>query len=460
MPKILIVDDEATITTHLEERLIHMGYEVVGIGSSGKEAIEISKQKKPDIILMDIVMPGKIDGIDAARQIREDLDIPVVFLTAYEDEKLINRAKDVNPLGYLVKPYHESTLKATLEIALYNKDVINRLKKSEDVWHNLAKCMNEGLALCDYEGKVFFWNPGAERMFGYTGEEALGKPLSFIVSEATKNYKQAFENLIREGKSPIVNKWIEIIGVRRDWSKFPLEISVTPWEINDLSALICIFRDMSARKKEEIRMKTSLEEKDKYLEKLKSNVENNLGIIYSLIHLQNEIAKFKQTKGLHEDYLGKTVPLSDLFFDLCKSAAGAKIDFSVYIRNLLAQLLRIYKIDTDRIALHVNIDNMFLDIQIAIPCGIIISELFSNALLYAFPEERRGDIWIDFKLSESDKYIMTIKDNGVGLPRDIDFNRSSTFGFRLVNELAEQLNGNIRLNKRGGAAFTLSFRFP
>ena len=310
MPKILVVDDEATITTHLEERLTHMGYEVAGTASSGSEAIELSKKFNPDIILMDIVMPGKIDGIEAARQIREDQDIPVIFLTAYEDEKLINRAKDVNPLGYLVKPYHENTLKATLEIALYNKEVISRLKKSEDVWHTLAKCMNEGLALCDSQGKIFFWNPGAESMFGYTNEEASGNQLTFIVSEATKDYKKEFEKLIQDRQSSITNKWVEIIGVRKDWSKFPVEISVSPWKIGDLTAFICIFRDISARKKEETRIKTSLEEKNKHLEKLRSNVENNLGIIYSLLYLQNEIAKYKQMRELHEDIFSKALPLS------------------------------------------------------------------------------------------------------------------------------------------------------
>jgi len=386
MPKILIVDDEATITTHLEERLSVMGYDIAGTASSGSEAIEISRKVKPDIILMDIVMPGKIDGIEAARRIREDQDIPVVFLTAYEDEKLINRAKDVNPLGYLVKPYHESTLKATLEIALYNKDVINRLKRSEDVWRTLAQSMNEGLALCDSQGSIFFWNPGAESIFGYKSGEAVGNKLSFIVSEAAKDYKQEFENLIETGQSFITNKWIEIIGVRKDWSKFPVEISVTPWKIGDLTAFICILRDISARKKEENRIKTSLEEKNKYLEKIRDHVENNLNIIYKLLYLQNEIAKYKQMKELHEESIGTAWPLSELFGDLGKGTAGAKVDFSVYMRNLLSRLIKIYGIDTDRIRLHINIEALLLGIQAAIPCSMIISELFTNALQYAFPE--------------------------------------------------------------------------
>jgi len=459
MPKILIVDDEATITTHLEERLAQMGYEVAGTASSGSEAIEISKRVRPDIILMDIVMPGKIDGIEAARQIMEDQGIPVIFLTAYEDEKYINRAKEVNPFGYLIKPYHVSTLKATLEIALYNKEVINKLKRSEDVWRTLAKSMNEGLALCDSQGKIFFWNSGAESIFGYTADEANNNQLTFIVSEAAKDYKQEFENLILHGESYIKNKWVEIIGVRKDWSKFPVEISVTPWKIGDLIAFICIFRDISVRKKEETRMKTSLEEKNKYLDKLRSNVENNLGIIYNLLYLQNEITKYKQMMELHEDIFGKALPLSELLFDLSKSGASAKIDFSVYIRNLLSRLSKIYRIDTEKIRLHININPLFLEIQIAIPCGIIISELFSNALQYAFPEGKRGDIWIDFHLSENNEYILTIKDNGIGLPKDIDIYKTSTFGLRLVTELVEQLKGDLRLNKRGGTTFKMSFRF-
>ncbi|MDI6884971.1 MAG: response regulator [archaeon] len=129
MYKILVVDDEVVITTQLEERLTSIGYEVVGRASSGESAIKMARFLRPDLILMDIVMPGKLDGIDAAETIKAELDIPVIFLTAYADDKYVERAKSIEPSGYIVKPFHESEIKAAIEVALYRKDSERRLRE-------------------------------------------------------------------------------------------------------------------------------------------------------------------------------------------------------------------------------------------------------------------------------------------------------------------------------------------
>ena len=131
MAKILIVDDEAYVSTQLEERLISMGYDVVGRASSGETSIDMAKSLHPDLILMDIVMPGKIDGIAAAEIIKEEVDIPVVFLTGYAEDQFIERAKSVEPFGYIVKPFQEREIKATIEVAIYKKEMERRLCESE-----------------------------------------------------------------------------------------------------------------------------------------------------------------------------------------------------------------------------------------------------------------------------------------------------------------------------------------
>jgi DNA-binding NarL/FixJ family response regulator/DNA-binding PadR family transcriptional regulator len=121
MARVLVVDDEAIITMQLEERISAMGHKVVGMASSGEDAIEKARAAKPDIILMDIVMPGKINGIAAAKVIDKELGIPVVFITSYADDKIIEEVKKVNPYGYIVKPFNELELKATVELALFRK---------------------------------------------------------------------------------------------------------------------------------------------------------------------------------------------------------------------------------------------------------------------------------------------------------------------------------------------------
>ena len=123
MSKLLIVDDEALITMELEETLSKQGYKIAGMATSGEEAIDKARKFKPDIVLMDIVMPGKTNGIEAARSIRSELNIPVIFVTAYADDAIIEKAKCVNPYGYIVKPFSEQELKVAIELALFRKTI-------------------------------------------------------------------------------------------------------------------------------------------------------------------------------------------------------------------------------------------------------------------------------------------------------------------------------------------------
>jgi two-component system, response regulator PdtaR len=130
MSKILVVDDEAIISMQLEERLSAMGYTVAGLASSGEDAIEKARRLAPDLVLMDIVMPGKLNGIEAAKTIGEELAIPVVFVTSYADDTIIEKAKQVGPYGYIVKPFNEMEIKAAIEVALFRKTAEQELKKA------------------------------------------------------------------------------------------------------------------------------------------------------------------------------------------------------------------------------------------------------------------------------------------------------------------------------------------
>ena len=133
MSKILVVDDEAIIILQLEKRLSAMGYTVAGMAASGEDAVDMARHILPDLVLMDIVMPGKMNGIEAAKIITGELDIPVVFVTSYADDSIIEKAKSVRPYGYIVKPFNELEIKAAIEVALFRKATEQeeqRLRKS------------------------------------------------------------------------------------------------------------------------------------------------------------------------------------------------------------------------------------------------------------------------------------------------------------------------------------------
>jgi len=128
MKKILVVEDEAVIALRLQQRLSMMGYEVVALSHSSEESLEKARDLRPDLILMDIKIPGNLDGITVAEIVKSELDIPVVFLTAFAEDQIIERAKQAEPYGYIVKPFQDQELKAAVEIALYKKDMERRLK--------------------------------------------------------------------------------------------------------------------------------------------------------------------------------------------------------------------------------------------------------------------------------------------------------------------------------------------
>jgi CheY-like chemotaxis protein len=133
MSKILVVDDEAIIILQLEKRLSAMGYTIAGMAASGEDAVEMARHIHPDLVLMDIVMPGNMNGIEAAKIITGELDIPVVFVTSYADDAIIEKAKSVRPYGYIVKPFNELEIKAAIEVALFRKATEQeeqRLRKS------------------------------------------------------------------------------------------------------------------------------------------------------------------------------------------------------------------------------------------------------------------------------------------------------------------------------------------
>lgn len=171
---VLIVEDEFIVAKDIERMLEALGYNVVGIISSGKEAIKKAKITKPDVILMDIILDGKIDGIQAAAEIQKEYDIPVIYLTAYADKQTVQKAKKTKPYGYLVKPFEERELNSAIEIALYRFGLEQKLKENEERLNTILQSINEALIVTDKNGEISFMNKVAKRLLkceeGETGQ--------------------------------------------------------------------------------------------------------------------------------------------------------------------------------------------------------------------------------------------------------------------------------------------------
>ena len=179
---ILIVEDEKIIALDLQRRLERFGYSVVGMASDGLEAINIARERTPDIILMDIMLAGSMDGIEAAKQIRAQLGIPVIFLTAYTDEKTLERAKEVEPFGYILKPFKERELYTTIDIALYKNSMDKKLRKQERLFSAILHSINDGIIATDMEMSIAFMNKVAEEITGWSEAHAKGRHAAGVLS--------------------------------------------------------------------------------------------------------------------------------------------------------------------------------------------------------------------------------------------------------------------------------------
>ena len=181
--KILIVEDERVVAADIQRSLQNFGYVVPAIVATGKDAIKKAEEYKPDLVLMDIVLEGEIDGLEAADQIRSRFNIPAIYLTAYSDEKKLERAKITEAFGYILKPFEDRELYITIEMALYKHRIEKKLKESKAYTEAIIQNFLDTLIVVDAEAKIKSVNPATCHLLGYTAEELVGQPVSIIFEE-------------------------------------------------------------------------------------------------------------------------------------------------------------------------------------------------------------------------------------------------------------------------------------
>lgn len=227
--KILIVEDEILIARELEARLSGLGYTVVSIALSGEEAIRSAVELRPDLVLMDIVLQGTMDGIAAANEIRTRLDIPIVYVTAYADESTLQRAKVTEPYGYILKPFSESEVHAAVEMAVYKHQMERKLREAQEAGLLLAAIVessHDAIVGWTLGGTIFSWNPGAERLYGYSATAALGQCIAtFLVPPERQTEIPQILERIERGKR--IDDY-ETVRVRKDGTRIEVLLTVSP----------------------------------------------------------------------------------------------------------------------------------------------------------------------------------------------------------------------------------------
>ncbi|MFZ2055194.1 MAG: diguanylate cyclase [Candidatus Aminicenantales bacterium] len=256
--RILIVEDEGLIARDIENMVRNAGYEICGVVGTGKEAIEKAEGTLPDLILMDIILRGEMDGVEAAERIRERFNIPVIYLTAHTDENTLQRAKLTEPLGYTLKPVEQKELLTVIEMALYKHQMESKLVEREGWLSTILQSIGEGIIATDPFGNITFMNQVAEKLTGWSQPESIDKPLTSVlhlVDEDTgKLVRVAIPDLICGDSHSAVDGNIQIVNYVE---KAPIEITTTAIrdEKENISGLVLVLHDLTERKRYEEKLR-------------------------------------------------------------------------------------------------------------------------------------------------------------------------------------------------------------
>jgi two-component system, cell cycle sensor histidine kinase and response regulator CckA len=288
MSGILIVDDDFTIKVLLEEMLMAMGYEVAGVAKNGVQAVEMAQALNPDLILMDIVMPGKMDGIAAAEKIKQKSDIPIIFMTGFDRPEYVERVKKTEPFGYIMKPFQEGEIRAAVEIALHKKEMELKLKeanrelkkeiearkksetalrKSEEEYRFLAEKMVDIVWTTDRNFQTTYVSPSVETVLGFTAKERCQQSIAESVTpESLQKLQQKFMEELQKDEEDGTDLdrfiMIELEYLRKDGSTLWMENSVKAIRNaeNEIVGLIGVSRNVEERKRAENELLKSRQE--------------------------------------------------------------------------------------------------------------------------------------------------------------------------------------------------------
>ncbi|MBN2380673.1 PAS domain S-box protein [candidate division WOR-3 bacterium] len=311
-----------------------------------------------------------------------------------------------------------------------------------------------GIALMDIDGKLTYVNDSCLAMWGYEDtKEVLGKPGGKYYKNK-RDVVKIMKSLRDEGS------WIgEAEGLRKDGVSFPvhLAISLVKNETGKPLFTMASFVDVTERRQAEDRIKAALKEKEVLLKEIHHRVKNNLQVISSLLNLQAEHITDEETLKVFTESQSRVRSIGLIHEKLYQSPDLAHINLAEYIRGLGDYLLSIYRVNTSFVRLNMEMDDILIELDKAIPCALIVNEFVSNALKYAFPHTRKGMVRIRLHRDEDD-VVMVVSDNGVGMPPDVDFRKTESLGLQLVGILVDQLEGSVELERKEGTIFTV--RFP
>ena len=334
-----------------------------------------------------------------------------------------------------------------------------RVQEAEEKYRNLFDSANDAISVTDLENNVTSWNNSAERIFGWNKNEIIGK--KFLLMSINNKLQPENEQIIKNAMAGSAVSEIETVFMRKDGKEINVSMTISPLRDSDqkVVGLSGIFRDITERKRTQEQIESSLKEKEVLLREIHHRVKNNMQIISSLLRLQSGTITDTKYKDMFMESQNRIVTMSLIHEKLYQSRDLARINVGDYLKELVNGLFFSYDINPGKISSKIDVENVSLGINSAIPCGLIINELISNSFKFAFPNGRSGEVRISLRSVGNEYFDLIVADDGIGLPKDMDIKKTESMGMRMVTILVEnQLHGEMSLNRDKGTEFRIKFK--
>lgn len=430
-PRILVVDDEQVVALDIEASLGALGYEVVGIAGTGKEALRLTAETCPDLVLMDIQLCGSIDGIAAAGEIRNRWQIPVVFITAFASEEVLARAKATGPYGYVTKPFETKDLNATVAVALQQHRLTKESFQEHGWLRTLLAGMSDGVIATDTQGHVKFLNPVAEKLTGWTLAEALGRPIEEVYPLRTEDGAPLSQCQLRRvlATNQAIGRQRFILTTRFGGGDVMVEDSAAPMHDahGKLTGAVTVIVDITERLQSE-------RERERLMAELKRSNTALARFSYTVAHdLQAPVRAVKSFSELLAREL--THPLQEKAAEYLKWITGA----ATGMEHLIQALLRYAQLGEASIHPElVSADQVWAEVQVSLSASLsetqaklhvgplptiyadrvqfqqLLQNLVANAVQYRLPDQPPN---ISILGKEIDRgWEFSVTDKGQGIP--------------------------------------------
>ncbi|MCK9150958.1 histidine kinase dimerization/phosphoacceptor domain -containing protein [Methanobacterium alcaliphilum] len=466
--KILILED-VPFDVELMEREIKKA----GINYTSK-TVELEEdftnaiyEFKPDLILADHSLPH-FDGVSALDIVNKKCpEVPFIFVSGKIGEEFAVEALKRGATDYVLKSNLPKVGPAIIR-AIEEVKEQKKLKKAEEDLHKKNMQLSEAQKIGHIGSWEWNFSEGimdcSDEFYRILGVENSGKEfthssfLKFIDPKdqqiVLKNIKTAVEN-----REPFYDEY-KIIRPDGDIRIVAFQGKIFNKDSNDSVRIIGTIQDITQRKIAEDKLKESLEEKELLLHEIHHRVKNNLQVISSLLRLQSRHIKDPNALQIFKESQNRVSSIALVHEKLYNSKDMACVNFAEYIRDLTGDIIHFFRTDTQRIKLDLDLEDVKLNIETAIPCGLIINELITNSLKHAFNLEEEGEIYIGIHRTgeNKDKIRLTVADNGRGIPPQLDINKVDSFGLQLVTNLAKRIAGEINIARNNGTRFEIIFQ--